>query len=127
MTELAICSLVFLVLLTATLSVALSKNSILWLTSRGATVAVSFVLTSTLGFILTNHLLEVPNPIVLTVTIVLAGAVLLELAQFLIVKQKASLTDIMFVLFGSCLFVLARYVMHETGRHIIEQFETLID
>lgn len=127
MTELVLCSLVFLILLAATLSLALSKNSNTWLMSRCTMVAVSFVLTSTLGFILTNHLLEVPNPIVLTVTIVFAGAVFLELAQFLIVKQKAALTDIVCALAGSCLFILARYVMHQSGRHIIDQFETFID
>jgi VanZ family protein len=127
MTALALCSLVFLVLLTATLSIALSKNRNIWLTGRGTTVAVSFVLTSTLGFILTNHLLEIPNPIALTVILMLAGAFFLELAQLFIVKQKASLADILFVMLGSCLFILARYIMHETGRHIIDQFETLID
>lgn len=127
MTALALCSLVFLILLAATLSVALSNRTNPWLTSRGGLVAVSFVLTSTLGFILTNELLGVPNPIALTVAIVVAGAVLLELTQWLIVKQKAALTDIFFVLAGSCLFLLARYIMHETGSRIMDQFEVFID
>ena len=127
MTALMLCSLVFLILLAATLSVALSNRRNLWLTSRGGLVAVSFVLTSMLGFILTNELLEVPNPIALTVAIVIAGAVLLELAQWLIVKQKAALTDIVFVLAGSCLFLIARYIMHETGSRILDQFEVFLD
>jgi hydrogenase/urease accessory protein HupE len=118
---------VFLILLTATLRVAFSNRRNAWLTSRCALVAVSFVLTSTLGFILTNELLEVPNPIALTVAIVFAGAVLLESAQWLIVKQKAALTDIVFVFAGSCLFLFVRYIMHETGSRIIDQFEVFID
>jgi hypothetical protein len=127
MTALALCSLVFLILLAATLSAALSNRSNTWLTSSCTLVVVSFVLTSTLGFILANDLLEVPHPLALAVAIVFAGAVLLELAQWRIVQQKAALTDIVFVLAGSCLFLLARYVMHETGRGIIDQFEVFID
>jgi uncharacterized membrane protein YdcZ (DUF606 family) len=116
-----------LILLAATLGVALSNRKYPWLTSCGGLVAVSFVLTTMLGFILTNELLEVPNPIALTIAIVFAGAVVLELAQWLIVKQKAALTDIVFVLAGSCLFLLARYIMHETGSRILDQFEVFID
>jgi uncharacterized membrane protein YdcZ (DUF606 family) len=127
MTALVLCSLVFLILLAATLGVALSNRKYPWLTSCGGLVAVSFVLTTMLGFILTNELLEVPNPIALTIAIVFAGAVVLELAQWLIVKQKAALTDIVFVLAGSCLFLLARYIMHETGSRILDQFEVFID
>jgi hypothetical protein len=127
MTALALCSLAFLILLAATLSVALSQRSNPWLTSCGGLVAISFFLTSMLGFILTNELLEVPNPLALAVALVFAGAVVLELAQWRIVKQKAALTDIAFVLAGSCLFLLSRYIMHETGSRIIDQFEVFID
>ncbi|MBN2109274.1 MAG: hypothetical protein JW832_17735 [Deltaproteobacteria bacterium] len=127
MTALVVCFLVFLILLAATLGVALSNRRYPGLTSRGGLVAVSFVLTSMLGFILTNELLEVPNPIALTVAIVFAGAVVLELAQGLIVKQKAALTDIVFVIAGSCLFLLVRYIMHETGSRILDQFEVFLD
>jgi len=127
MTSLVLCSLVFLILLTATLLVAFSNRRNSWLTSRCSLVAVSFILTSTLGFILTNELLGVPNPIAFTVAIVVAGAVVLELAQGLVVKQKAALADIFFVLAGSCLFLLARYIMHETGSRIMDQFEVFID
>jgi hypothetical protein len=112
MTGLAVCSIVFLILLLATISVALSKARRNWLTSSITIVAVSFILTAVLGFILTNNLLELPNPILLTVIIVLAGAVFLELAQSFIVKEKAALLDIVFVLVGACLCLLARYVLH---------------
>lgn len=127
MTALVLCSFVFLVLTTVTVSVALSKTTSTCLTSRWSLVAVSFVLASTLGFILTNKLLEVPNPIILTVTIILAGAVFLELAQFVFIKEKAALTDIVCILVGTGLFFLSRYIMHEIGTVVVDQFETLID
>lgn len=127
MTGLVICTLVFFVLLVATLCVALSATRTAWLTSDLTIVIVSFIMTSALGFILTNDLLELPNPIVLTVTTVCAGAVFLELAQYLIVQKKAALRDIAFVLLGSCLFVLARYIMHETGMNVVDQFEVFLD
>jgi len=127
MTGLIVCSLVFLILLVITLTVALSSTRKAWLTSNGTVVVMSFIMSSALGFVLTNDLLELPNPIMLTVTTVLAGAVFLELAQYLLVQQKASLRDIVLVLLGSCLFVLARYVMHETGIKIVDQFEVFLD
>lgn len=127
MTGLIVCTLVFLILLVATLTAALSTTRKAWLTSNSTVVVMSFVLSSALGFVLTNDLLELPNPIVLTVTAVLAGAVLLELAQSLLVRQKAALRDIALVLLGSCLFVLARYVMHETGMNIVDRFEVFLD
>jgi len=127
MTGLIVCTLVFLILLVATLTVALSTTRKAWLTSNSTVVVMSFVLSSALGFVLTNDLLELPNPIVLTVTAVLAGAVFLELAQSLLVRQKAALRDIALVLLGSCLFVLARYVMHETGMNIVDRVEVFLD
>jgi VanZ family protein len=115
------------VLLAATLGVALSDNKNTWLMSNAATVVASFVLSSTLGFVLTNHLLELPNPLLLTVAIILAGAVFVELTQLFIAKHKAALRDIVFVMIGSGLFLIMRYAMHETGSRIIDQFEAFLD
>jgi VanZ family protein len=127
MTGLILWSLVFVILLIATLSVALSQAQHKWLTSNSTVLAVSFLLTATLGFILTDDLLKLPNPIALTVILVLLGAVLLELSQYLIVRQKAALRDVILVLCGACLCLLTRFVMHETGRHIIDTCETFMD
>ena len=127
MNWLVVWSIVFLVFLAATVCCALFANGRSWLSSGPAKVCVSFVLTSLLGFILTNQVLEVPNPIVTTVAFVLAGAVMMELARVFILKQKAVLINTVFVLFGSCLFLVSRFVMHETGAVVVDQFETFID
>ena len=120
-------SIVFLVFLAATFCSALSTNGSSWLSSGYTKVCVSFVLTSSLGFILTNQVLEAPNPIVTTVAFVLAGAVMMELARVFILKQKAVLINTVFVLFGSCLFLVSRFTMHEIGAMVVDQFETFID
>jgi hypothetical protein len=58
---------------------------------------------------------------------VLAGAVLMELARVFILKQKAIFLNTVFVLFGSCLFLVSRFAMHEIGAMVVDQFETFID
>lgn len=127
MNWLVVWSIVFLVFLAATFCGALAAKGRSWLSSGLTKVCVSFVLTSLLGFILTNQVLEVPNPIVTTVAIVLAGAVMMELARFFILKQKAVLMNTVFVLLGSCLFLVSRFAMHKTGAMVIDQFEAFLD
>ena len=127
MNWLVVWSTVFLMFSAITVCSALSANNRSWLSSGYTKVCVSFVLTSSLGFILTNQVLEAPNPIVTTVAFVLAGAVMMELARVFILKQKAVLINTVFVLFGSCLFLVSRFVMHKTGAMVVDQFETFID
>ena len=127
MNWLVVWTIVFVVFLAATVCCALFANGRSWLSSGPAKVCISFVLTSLLGFILTNQVLEVPNPIVTTVALVLAGVVMMELARVFILKQKAVLVNTVFVLFGSCLFLVSRFTMHGIGAMVVDQFETFID
>ena len=127
MNWLVLWSIVFLVFLAATFCSVRAAKGRSWLSNGLAKVFVSFVLTSLLGFILTNQVLEVPNPIVTTVAFVLGGAVMIELARTFILKQKAVLMNTVFVLLGSCLFLVSRFAMHEIGTMVIDQFETFLD
>ena len=127
MNWLVVWSIVFLVFLAISFCSALSANDRSWLSSGYTKVCVSFVLTSSLGFILTNQVLEAPNPIVTTVACVLAGAVMMELARVFVLKQKAVLMNTVFVMFGACLFFVSRFAMHKTGAIVVDQFETFID
>lgn len=127
MVSFALCSLVVLILLAAVLIVGLSQTTHRLLTGPATIVIVSFVLSAMLGFVFTNDLLRLPGPIVLAAGTVIAGAVLLELAQFAFVRKKAAVRDILLVLAGVCLFVLSRAVMHAIGMNIVDQFEVFVD
>ena len=127
MNWLVVWSIVFLMFLAVTVYSTLFANSKSWLSNGAAKFYLSFFLTSSLGFILTNKSLEVPNPIVITISFVLAGAVAVELARVFILKQKAVYMNTVIVLFGVSLFFVSRFAMHEIGTMVIDQFETLID
>jgi hypothetical protein len=127
MNWLVVWSTLFVVFLAATVCSAMFANGRSWLSSGPNKVCVSFVLTSLLAFILTNQVLEVPNPIFTTIAFVLAGAVMLELARVFILKQKAVFMNTALILFGLCLFLFSRFAMHKIGAMVVDQFETFID
>ena len=74
MNWLVVWSIVFLMFLPVTVYSTLFANGRSWLSNGAAKFYLSFFLTSSLGFILTNKSLEVPNPIVITISFCARGS-----------------------------------------------------
>jgi len=123
----ALCGLLLIALTAAVLCVGLSDITNRLLTGSVATVCVSFVLSAVLGILLTSELFKLPTPILFAATAVVAGAVMMELAQYVFVRSKAAVRHVFLAVAGVCLFVLSRALMHTVGMDIVDRFEVFLD
>ena len=127
MVALFVFAALFIIFFVIVLCFSFSSTHSSMFTAIPGKITVWFVLSSLLGFTLVNDILKIENPIWLTVTCMVIAAAVTSVIRRLVLPNVSILRDMVPALAGVILFVTTRFVMHEIGKNIVDQFEVFLD